>query len=72
MNQEEAQSILDNAIFGSHVFNMQYPDDVLITFEGDNFVVASYETGEVHHFRCAVEPHTWDSTQALKDREWDG
>lgn len=62
--------VLDEALFGN-VQNMQYPDNILITFEGDYFVVGDWDkVEELHHFKVSIEPCEWDSKQVLIDQEW--
>lgn len=71
MSQEKAFWALDHALFGN-VFNMRYDESKWeITFEGENYVVWDLEENELHHFRVAIEPFEWDSTEARRDQEWD-
>ena len=69
---EQAADMLDYILFGNlHNQTDRAEPDWQVTYEGDNFVMRHWDTGELFHFRLTIEPHEWDSTQALKDQEWD-
>lgn len=69
---EQAAETLDYVLFGEVHNRTEYAEpDFRVTYEGDNFVMQHYDTGELFHFRVTIEPHEWDSTQARKDQEWD-
>lgn len=69
-----AYDMLDNFLFENIINHFirgtggRYWD---ITFEGNNYVVRHLETKTDYHFRVSIEPHEWDSAQAIADQEWD-
>lgn len=73
-DEDTARDMLDNFLFENIINNFirgkggNYWE---ITFEGDNYVVRHWETGTDYHFRVVIEPHEWDSAQAIADQEWD-
>lgn len=68
---DEAAGVLDYVLFGDvHNRTDCAEPDFQVTYEGDNYVMRHFDTGELFHFRVTIEPHEWDSEQARRDQEW--